>query len=341
MFNMEKHIFKSFYFNCLIVFAMLGIPSVLYATGEPNGLYTESRFNSAIEFDFYPSGYSDGWFWGKSDRHHNWNGGDPMYGDAHEMLSGEWVAAIYYDGIHDNRTQWLTNQFVYPDWQTYTSFYQDPNIQVWDNYRAARSDVNDPNVKVTIDYKLVDIGDSNYVVLPFRKIGGALADVNSERYILIQTYTIKNTHSVGGSDITGLEFYQMLHGHPTGTDDAIVNSTYSDVNYPDTLKDPCDPAKTFRYAITQWNSGNPNTEHVDWVSFGSTVQPDWFDNGSYKGHIPGEPISGTHKRIENRALNGAAWIYYDEAAGAMGYKLGTLTPGQSTSTLYLTMTSII
>jgi hypothetical protein len=33
----------------------------------------------------------------------------------------------------------------------------------------------------------------------------------SERYVLLQTYTIKNIKASG--NITGLEFYQMLHGH--------------------------------------------------------------------------------------------------------------------------------
>jgi hypothetical protein len=40
------------------------------------------------------------------------------------MLSGEWAAAIYYNGIHDNKTQWLTDLFKVPDWQTHTSFHK-------------------------------------------------------------------------------------------------------------------------------------------------------------------------------------------------------------------------
>ena len=124
----------------------------------------------------------------------------------------------------------------------------------------------------------------------------------------------------------------MLHGHPIATENSIVNSTYSDVNLPGLLRgyDPCNPDKPFRYAITQWNLGNPNAEHVDWLSFSSTIQPDWIDNGTYNGHN-GKPASGTHIRIENHQLNGAKWIYCAQAAGAMSWNLGTLAPGQSKS----------
>jgi len=323
MLHIEEH-YLGYFLVILFIFVLFATPTFLYAAYEPIGLYTNDYYasNGGVAFDFYPSGYSDGWYWGYSDRHQQ---------DSHEMLSGEWASGIFYNGIHDNKTQWLTDWFMVPNWPTYTSFIQDPNFEVW-NHKTARSRVYDSNVRVTIDYNLIDIGDSNYVSLPFRNFSGNIKDVNSEQYILLQTYTIENNSP---NNITGLEFYQMLHGHPADKWGRI-NSTYSDVNYPNTLKDPCDPAKTFRYAITQWNLGDPNTEHVDWISFSSTIQPDWIDNGTYNGHDE-EPTSGTHIRVENRALNGARLIYYDEAAGAMGYNLGTLTPGQSTSITFAVM----
>jgi hypothetical protein len=33
----------------------------------------------------------------------------------HELLSGEWAAAIYYDGIEDApQAMWLTDKFLFP-----------------------------------------------------------------------------------------------------------------------------------------------------------------------------------------------------------------------------------
>ena len=174
--------------------------------------------------DFDAAGYSDWWWWGQSNRH--------PYG-SHEMLSGEWGAAIYYDGITtEPKAMWLTNYFQYPDWTTNSTFtvYGTPNS--WDNssnptqpnndaydhyynympaYDTGQSVVEIPNkIRITIDYKVVDLGDSNYAVLPFYPQGSStVAYAKSERYILLQTYNIKNTHQPGGSNITGLKFYQM------------------------------------------------------------------------------------------------------------------------------------
>jgi len=123
------------------------------------------------EFDI--AGYSDGFYWGESQRHLNY------VGNPHEMLSGEWASGIYYNGIHNNKTQWLTDWFMVPDWPTYTSFIQDSNFQVWNNHRTARSRVYDSNVRVTIDYNLIDLGESNCVSLPFRNYSGNIRDVSA------------------------------------------------------------------------------------------------------------------------------------------------------------------
>jgi hypothetical protein len=51
------------------------------------------------------AGYSDKFYWGASPRHN--------VEDEHEMLSGEWGAAIYYDGIGTgNQAMWLTDCFL-------------------------------------------------------------------------------------------------------------------------------------------------------------------------------------------------------------------------------------
>jgi len=170
MLHIEEH-YLGYFLVILFIFVLFATPTFLYAAYEPIGLYTNDYYasNGGVAFDFYPSGYSDGWYWGYSDRHQQ---------DSHEMLSGEWASGIFYNGIHDNKTQWLTDWFMVPNWPTYTSFIQDPNFEVW-NHKTARSRVYDSNVRVTIDYNLIDIGDSNYVSLPFRNFSGNIKDVSA------------------------------------------------------------------------------------------------------------------------------------------------------------------
>jgi hypothetical protein len=57
-----------------------------------------------------------------------------------------------------------------------------------------------------------DLGN-HFSPLVYRVPGGNVAFAQSERYVLLQTYTIKNIKASG--NITGLEFYQMLHRYET------------------------------------------------------------------------------------------------------------------------------
>jgi hypothetical protein len=316
---------NTFVFCFFAFLVLLAVPLILHAEDEPIGLYTNDYFASSggVAFNCYPSGYSDGWYWGYMTGKHE-------YG-SHETLSGEWATAIYYTGIHNNKANWLTRHFLYPYWDPDTSFNEDQNFYQGPNYRTARSRVYDPNIQVTIDYNIVDLGESRFASLPFYPEGSStVAYVISERYILIQTYNIKNTRA---TNVTGVKFYQMLVGLVTLSTSRY--STYSDANVPHLLAgsyDPCNPNSppSFRYVITQWNLGDSDTDHVDWVSFSSTVGPNWIDNGVYSA-AGGEPSTGTHKRIGDCNLNGTTSIYNDEAAGAMGWDLGTLEPNQTKS----------
>ena len=231
-----------FVFYLFILFVLLVTPSALHADGESfwlnSSAFNPSQPDNAVSFGFYPSGYSDGWWWDESPRRHlNYvHGSEPK---GHETLSGEWAAAVYYTGIHNNKVNWLTNHFEWPTWTPDTSFVPDscPN----DTPRlTAESIIHDPYVQVTIDYSLVDIGDSNYASLPFYPQGSStVAYVKSEKYILIQTYNIKNTRA---TNVTGVKFYQMLVGLVTLS--TSNSSTYSDANVPGLLAgsfDPCNP----------------------------------------------------------------------------------------------------
>jgi len=75
--------------SLICLFVLFVSPSFLYADGESFWLFTNHYLasNGGVSFGFYPSGYSDGWYWGVSDSHLHWPS------DYHETLSGDWAAA--------------------------------------------------------------------------------------------------------------------------------------------------------------------------------------------------------------------------------------------------------
>jgi hypothetical protein len=295
---------------------------------------------------FDDAGYSDVINWGYSPNHPY-----PYQGGFHETLSGEWGAAIFYNGLStEPNSMWLSNYFKFPYWYTNSTFSTSLYLNSWDDpnnpvqgYDTAQSKIvsGDGKVEITIDYEIVDLGDGNWSPLAIRDKDGNIGFVKSDQFLFLQTYTIKNLQN--DANITGLELYQMVHSH--GADDygPVVNVSYTNANYSDPLANyaPYNPVHTignFHFDVTQWNEPNdPNADpqsepHQDWVGFSSTAEPDVYecniyptDNGDY-----GKPTKGTHIHIEKRNLNNVNYSY-GETAGAMGWYLPDLAPGQSTS----------
>ena len=287
------------------------------------------------------AGFSDKFYWGAS---------PPSLRHAaayeHEMLSGEWAAAIYYDGIAMGpEAMWLTDYFLYPYWTTNSDFIIDSDPFAEDDednpvvgYDTGHSRIKNEQVTVAIDYEMVDLGEQGEngeggSPLSFGSLVGADAFVYSERYVLLQTYTITNTTD---SPIENVEFYQMLHGHPGNEPQGVVYSVYDSTYHEDPLESytPWNAVHTvgnFRYDITQWNNYDDpyrSVDHRDWIGFSSTVPPDFIENGYYVGghgyiedNKPDPP--GTHWNIEDRMLNGEPHSF-GQVAGAMGWSLGTL-----------------
>ena len=295
------------------------------------------------------AGYGDEFYWGYSPYHPH---------TRHELLSGEWAAAIYYDGIEtDDEAMWLTDKFIEPYWETNSDFeidtdpdsWNDPNnpVEGYGVYDTGRSIIktSDDEVEITIDYEMADLGEGEFSPLAYREPGGPIRIRRSERYVLLQTYTIKNIKAAG--NVTGLEFYQMLHSH--GADDygPVVHCSYETLDFPDALENytPYNDVHTvenFKYDITQWNNPDdpqadprmsPLDPHADWVGFSCTVEPNVIDCNLYAGHYEDnveKPADGTHVHIEERDLNGKTYEY-GQTAGAMGWYLPDLGPGESTS----------
>ncbi|RKY10879.1 MAG: hypothetical protein DRP65_05790 [Planctomycetota bacterium] len=262
------------------------------------------------------------------------------------MMTGDWAAAVSYSGLNETGTaEWLTDQFIIPDFSTGSPFdfdaysvSNDPDNPVWKDpnqpsnppYSSIQNDtgwskIDNDKLEVTIYYEVVDLDPNNGSPISFADDYGS-AYVKSERYVILQTYVFRNIQTT--EDITDLEFYQVMHGHPADAYSDLAGS-YNTVAISDNLENyvPYDSKHqtgNFRYDITLWN--NTTGAHQDYMSFSSTVAPDeiGFDEFEY-------PSSEMRYDIENRTLNGRTSWENDDIAGAMMWYLPDLDPNESTS----------
>jgi hypothetical protein len=299
--------------------------------------------NSSCVWGLTYAGYSDSFDWNYSVRH---NG-------SHEMLSGEWAAALAWSQGSSSQIYWLTDMFEFPDFSTGTVFeaYGNPSCSAWNNpnnpasdsydsaYAVIRNTSDQNNIEIRMDYELVDLGqqDANGVggsPISFRDAIGNIAYVNSERWVLLCTYSVKN---LSASTVNDVELYQMICALPTGYDGSY--SSYTSDNFDDPLSqyipyNSVHQTGNFRYDITQYGTGDANTQHVDFICFSSTIPPSAVENGIFCSD-GGEPATGTYTNIENRNLNGNLYsvfnnfYYYERVAGAMQFNLGTLAPNET------------
>ncbi len=252
-----------------------------------------------------------------------------------EMLSGEWAAAVGYDGIEDGlgfplaeSSMWIEPQFLYPDWSTNSAFSVVspgtllPDFDA-DGLPEGFSVVSNGTLEIRIDSDMLDTGAGTPMGL---RDDGFLA---SDRYVLLQTYTLTN---VSGGSLYGLRFYQLLHGHPANTEVPTVRAVYDPTVHPGVLSG-------FRYDITQFvtSSGAPDGSPTgfrffDLIGLSSAVAPQGWTLGHFRGHAFGKPPDddvepdgdgdGTHYEVERDSLENEETYGPDEVAGAMRWDLG-------------------
>jgi len=296
-----------------------------------------------FEGSFDDAGYSDVINWGGNSTIHPYS--------MHEVLSGEWGCAINYDNIStEPKSMWLTTDFLYPYWTTNSTFstssyldsWDDPNNPVVGNDTAQSKIISaDGKIEITIDYEIVDLGAIGWSPLNITDANGNIGSVKSDRMLFLQTYTIENIQASG--NITSLELYQLLHGHGANDYGSTIHASYTAANYNDPLTNyvPYNSVHSvgnFQFDFTQWNNLSDTNKsswvtHTDWVGFSCIVEPDVYDCDFYVGgHSYGtyKPPAGTHIHIEERNLNNVNYAY-GETAGAMGWYLPDLAPGESTS----------
>ncbi len=107
---------------CLLMILTLNV----YATLPSDDYSSDNKIQSDYwNAKFDGAGFGDEFYWGNSPYHPH---------SSHELLSGEWAAAIYYDGISTSpNAMWLTDEFIYPDWTTESDFIMDTMFSRWDD----------------------------------------------------------------------------------------------------------------------------------------------------------------------------------------------------------------
>jgi len=133
-----------------------------------NIVFPSSTFARSREFtlsspywyiDYDRAGYVDITYWYPSPLH-------PF--NAHEMMTGNWAAAVSYSGLNETGTaEWLTDQFIIPDFSTGSPFdfdaysvSNDPDNPVW----------KDPNQPSNPPYSSIqnDTGWSKMIMINLR-----------------------------------------------------------------------------------------------------------------------------------------------------------------------------
>jgi hypothetical protein len=264
--------------------------------------------------------------------------------EGREYLCGEWAAAVGYQlpGGTIVSPKWFERNFVFPDWTNNSTFHVvTPLAQTGlnaDNLPIAESVIANSDLEITLRYEMLD----TVVGTPMGTRAASAADagtsIQSDRYVLKQTSSIRN---ISGTAVSNVQFFQFLHG---------LNSqrgVYDDRLY-------TGPLSEFRYDATQAGvdayavgAGSSSAGLEDLIGFHASTAPTAYEIGHYgiegngvDGHAIGKPSDGVHLSIEDNWLNAPYFTRQgtDEfvpprrwVAGAQRWNLGNLPAGQSVS----------
>ena len=169
-------------YHVILALIIMSFCSVSYGQSPSSEfLYVGSPyFYSEID----AAGYSDWIYWGPSPRHDKTE-------QYHEVLSGEWGGAVYYEGVDTEpidpnnlnlgqKAMWLTDIFILPTWETKSNCSIAISPDYWDNLnnpvtpnedittdRGRSTVANDTGQSVIIDGKIEIKIDSEVVDLGF------------------------------------------------------------------------------------------------------------------------------------------------------------------------------
>ncbi len=245
---------------------------------------------------------------------------------AHEVLTGDWAAAVRFDGIPTDggESMFLPPKLLGAGVDTNSTFevvgplttFHDPANPVPGNNSGSGRIVNEELlIDLIVEMRLVPGG----MAIGLRPGGlGSEGPLFSSQYVMVQTYRIQN---ISGSALNNFAFYQLLHSHPN--DDNLPNNfgvfdptLYNQGGMPE-----------HHYDITTFGASLREPEGSDLVGFSSSVQPTAFGLGTLAGHV-GAPPPGILQNIYADTLPNTPSAGPTEIAGAMKWSLGNLAPGQ-------------
>jgi len=279
----------------LILSVLLLVPLALHA----DEAYDRLQVDENTYIHIWDSGYSD------------W-----MVASDQEQLSGDWAAAIKYDGIANGEAMWLEKNWIFPYWKSNSEFLTLDDFSSSSDLKSGKSEIENDDVKITIECELISSVSLGLSPAEDKNLG-------IDNLVIKQTYTIMNKTS---SPLKNLSFFQMLHAEPTGDWRANHYGVY----------DPrCQrPGKTYtgsRYDMTFFKPNCPvdGTRSWDVVGFSAEREPTSYSIGEFPGpsydypHEPGP--SSLHHDVVGNTLMGKNYLGPKEIAGAMQWYLGTLS----------------
>lgn len=223
--------------------------------------------------------------------------------EGREYLSGEWGAAVgYTSGGTTVAPKWLDPFWSYPDWATNSNFHVVSAINLTgtvnaDGLPVAASVIASNDLQITLRYEMLDtVTGTPMGGTPASGVGPG-ASLMSSRYVLKQTYTIKN---ISGAAISNVQFFQLLHGLQS------QRGLYDNRSYTGSLSEFC-------YDVTQagvdaWavGAGSSGAGLEDFIGFHARTAPSGYEIGYYgiegngvDNHGTGKPSEGVHLSIEN------------------------------------------
>lgn len=264
--------------------------------------------------------------------------------EGREYLSGEWGSAMAYTRGNGNHVapKWLEPNFMFPDWKTNSDFHVVQGIHIvgsnLDGLPIAQSVISNGDLEVTLRFEMVDTVTGTPMGVKPASDGSAGLSVNSNRYVMNQTFTVKN---VSGAQITNVQLFHLLHGFIS------QRGQYDNRSYPGKL-----PQYQYDMTMSGVDAGAAGTQSSsigleDLIGFHSKVAPSAFEIGHYgiegngiDDHSSGKPSDGVHLSIEDNWENAPylarknrdsfapanRWI-----SGAQRWEFGSIAAGQSVS----------
>lgn len=260
--------------------------------------------------------------------------------EGREYLSGEWASAVAYtkDGV-DVAPTWLDPNFLYPDWPTNSTFQVVHGIHLvganLDGLPIAESIIANADLEITLRFEMVDtVVGTPMGIKPAS--GGAAGSVDSNRYVLNQSFQVRN---ISGAAITNVQLFQLMHGLTSQQgvyDNRLYTGKLSEYRYDATLHG---------IDASAAGAGSSTVGLEDYICFQSKIAPTAFEIGHYgiegvngDDHFSGKPSDGVHLSIEHNWQGGNyaprqgrdnfapanRWI-----AGGQRWSLGTIANGQS------------